>query len=710
MTRANETRWGELTVLWPYEQVALALEVVTNRDLTTLEWVLERILNAFPEQPPTLDEAATELGLADPVFLRDTLQHLLELRAIERRVSDGEEERSTLDLAEVRLTAMGQELFRQGKIEGAPEHPQLALVFDVLSGEHEAKPPKQSGGKNQEDSLSLLLGDSWPEPCTNISLERVRAYSQQRGERFHHGETRIRDAEVNPEHGYFFEASVRVTLSLDDAGRVLFSGALRPTQLGSIKERAGALLKGVGLPPLPGETETMDAPIATAELLRDRAGLLIRRELATAIPELFKQAKRDVVLHGYWQELEPLEQVIQTLVERGVHCVVRSLAQSRVERWQDRGEQPPGFSVHAHSDEPALLPIAVVVDGEQAIVAEPLSVVLPSGELLPLVCAVRASKAQSAQLRTALLVDAAEELAHVGLGNSDVQVAQAALLLAAPRKLAERLIPLLVPEVGEPLERASSFKRIGRWMKDRAVGSRVDWAAHGKQALEDFFGGLVAPDLELVNAVTVVADGLVTADYLLERLLQDIEPVSVVIDPAPMTRLHHIVRAMASRSFGTDIARSARVRHFLEQCLELPSGAQLVPEETVTKIVQVAGEERARRWASQFSGQWSHPRDWEGLLQWLQVHAPVQRLLGREFSGLATSFLQRFQKAQPDAPDETAVLALRAAWRACGLPSAEQIGRSKSKDSKSGSTGRPNGKSRSNGKPKKQTAKKGTRT
>lgn len=710
MSSANQTRWGELTVLWPYEQVALDLEVVTNRELTTLEWVLERILDAFPEQPPTLDEAATELGLADPVFLRDTLRQLLTLRAVERTVSEGEEERPALDLAEVRLTAMGRELFRQGKIEGEPEHPQLTLVFDVLTGEHEATPPKQGGGKNQENALSLLLGESWPEQCTNLSLERVRTYSQQRSERFHQGETRVRDAEVNPERGCFFEAEVRVTVSLDGEGRVLFSGALRPAQVASLKERAAAILQEVGLPPLPSQAQTMDAPVATAERLRDRAGLLLRRELVTAIPELVKQAKRDVVLHGYWQELAPLGQVIKPLVERGVHCVARSLRPSHIERWQDRGEQPPGFSVHAHCDDPAALPIAVVVDGELAIVAEPLSVVLPSGEPLPLVCAVRASKAQSAQLRTELLVDAAEELAHVGLGNSDVQGAQAALLLGASSKLTERLIPLLAPTAEAPLDRASSFKRIGRWMKDRALGSRVDWAARGKQALEEFFSGFVDPDPALVDAVIVVADGLVTADYLLERLIQDLEPVSVVLDPTPMARLHHIVRAMKTRSFGTEIARSALVRHFLDQCLELPSGAEPITEETVTQIVQVAGDERARRWASQFSGKWPPPRDWDGLLRWLQVHAPVQRLLGREFSGLATSFVQRVKKAQPEALDETSVLALRAAWRACGLPSAEQIGRSQSNDSKSGSADRPNGKSRSNGKPKRQSAKKGARS
>src|SRR5690606_4016807 len=101
------------------------------------EWVVLRVVEAFGDEVPDLEEVAEELGIADPAFLLDTLRDVVRLRALEPRAEEGSRER----LPDLRFTAMGRELFRKGQIEAEPAEHGLELYFDALTDEARRAPP-----------------------------------------------------------------------------------------------------------------------------------------------------------------------------------------------------------------------------------------------------------------------------------------------------------------------------------------------------------------------------------------------------------------------------------------------------------------------------------------------------------------------------------------------------------------------------------------
>ncbi len=122
-------------VSWPIECVPVELEIAHPRKLTALEWALLRVMDAFPDSPPSLDEIAEELGIAEPAFLEDALHEVVRLRALEPRQGD-----SWTDLRDLRFTEQGRDFFRRNLIEGRPSSHNVELWFDALTDESRSKP------------------------------------------------------------------------------------------------------------------------------------------------------------------------------------------------------------------------------------------------------------------------------------------------------------------------------------------------------------------------------------------------------------------------------------------------------------------------------------------------------------------------------------------------------------------------------------------
>ncbi len=126
--------WFRTTIWWPVEQVPVVLEVVHPRKLTVLEWAVLRVMEAFENSPPPLEEVALELGIADSVFLTDTVRDVVRLRALE--ASD----EGWAELADLSFTSRGRELFDKGQIEGEPAEHGVTLFFDALTDRDLQKP------------------------------------------------------------------------------------------------------------------------------------------------------------------------------------------------------------------------------------------------------------------------------------------------------------------------------------------------------------------------------------------------------------------------------------------------------------------------------------------------------------------------------------------------------------------------------------------
>lgn len=668
MTGSNQTRWGEVVIAWPFERVTLDLEVVTTRDLTTLEWVLERILDEFSEDPPTLAEAAAELGLAEPRFLLDTLRQLLDLQAVERTAKVAEDNTGKLDLAQLQLTPMGRELFRQGKIEGAPEHPRLELFFDVMTGEHQAKLPKPQ--PDAAGRLRLLSEDEWPAPKSTLSLDHLRTYSKERGERYHRGETRIRAASIQEDDSPFFVCDLPILLSLDAEGAVQISGPLSAKQRTWLQENAQRLVAHASLPG--ALAPASDPPVATAAWLGQDRRLISVRELGQVIMGLLDRAKHEVVLHGCWRDLLDLGGALQRQSARGVHCVVRSQEPTTLDHWEDRGEQPPGFVLGSQSAELAELPVALVIDGSEAIFAESITVRLPGAGSVRVVVAVRVHGARAEAAHAALRRGVADEIAQWASDEGDRSLSLTALFLGASVAHVPQLIAIISLDL-PPLEIAAQLKRLGTWLRERPGVSSVDWAVWARRALEEHLDQLVDLSAEDLPALAALSVGILPPERVLERLLQLVQPVSALIDASPLELLQRILPHLKAQPGGADLANTPLVRRFTDQCLNLPPQPQLASPSLIERIRQLVGEERAQRWAARYSGQWAQPTEVSGLQTWLQAHAPVRRLIS-DFGRLATSFLQRTLATATEPLDEATQLALRAAWTACSLPESELNG------------------------------------
>lgn len=187
---------------WPIEAVACQLVVVAPRELTVLEWACARVLDEFPQAPPTLVETADELGLADPVWLSDALQSLVEQGTVAVRAQGGE-----LDLAHSQLTDSGRQMLAKGRIEGIPARYGREFYFDALTGEHIPKLPKEA---RDEAEHAVVAAERLPARMDSIGLDRVRELARAKGDPACRGASQIRQVEVAPEGGKHLWAPVRV--------------------------------------------------------------------------------------------------------------------------------------------------------------------------------------------------------------------------------------------------------------------------------------------------------------------------------------------------------------------------------------------------------------------------------------------------------------------------------------------------------------------
>lgn len=680
------TPWETVRVRWPYEKVTVALEVVVTRDLTTLEWVLERILDEFGEQSPSLTEAAEELGLGEPVFLQSTLQSLLALHAVAPRTTSagtGEApDPERLDLSDVGLTDSGRELYRLGKIDGAPSHPRTSLFFDVLTDRHVPSPPK-AGTLAADDAIELYTSDTWPEP-RSLSLDQVRACSLERGERHQKAPSRISRFERDESsfEEVFEEIIEEVTLSIqakDGRGVLKLGGpSLRPEQLAWLETCAERLLPDDadrGHPFCAVEDQVIDA----AALCRRAVRLVGTRALPERLSKLVQGARWELVLHaalldGDSASSQPLLDPVRERARAGLRCIVRGGTHTALDVWTERGDEPPGFLLFVAAGGP--LPVAAVADGTTGLLAQRASLTLPSGQpaVVGMVAEVEAGPAAElvARLHEGLADTLARQAALAGSPELDV----AALLLGAD-DVAERVLSRIRAEQHPP-ERAQALVRLSRWLGGTGrpgTGAATDWAGHARRALEE---ALTAQPLDegpsggpAVARLLGLSVGLLDRAVVFERLVDKLVPQPVVLGRQALERYAEMLAACERLGTGPAPVASATTRRFVEDCLEIPSEPPPVPPETARLVERLAGRERARRWAAQISGLWPEPDGLPQLEVWLKQHAPLSRLLSEAFVGTALRCLQRLAPQGRDGLDADARQRLVSAWTGCALPRGE---------------------------------------
>ena len=156
--------WHTTTLWWPVECVPTVLEVVHPRRLTALEWAILRVVDAFDTHPPPLSEVAEELGIADTVFLEDTVRNVVRLRALVPR------DVTWQDLPDLTFTRSGRRLFRTGRIEGEPAEHGAVFYFDALTDQDL---PESKALRDHVDT-PFPPGSPAPAPREGVGLDRSR--------------------------------------------------------------------------------------------------------------------------------------------------------------------------------------------------------------------------------------------------------------------------------------------------------------------------------------------------------------------------------------------------------------------------------------------------------------------------------------------------------------------------------------------------------
>jgi len=352
----KELTWHRDRLWWPIERVPLLLEVVHPRKLTALEWAILRVMEAFGDEPPSLEEVAEELGLTESAFLRDTLHAVVRLRALEPRgEADG-----WRDLGDLAFTRTGRELFRQGKIEGEPAEHGLELYFDALTDEDLRKPT----GAREEAPVTSRAEAADLEPRSHVGLDRVRGLVRRHHPELLRGGGEVRGA--TPREG----ATPAIAWTpVDVEVRLTADGHLLPRAAG-LSARAGEVLLNADLcaqglvPPrgVTGEWRSLGAarrPPRSVEAWRTQATRTLAHDhVHREVLRVLDDAREEVLLHAGWCEDGAIRARVEELVAAGRRVVVLGTSSTAVRHL----EPGPGTGLLVHVAHEGELPVAVVAD------------------------------------------------------------------------------------------------------------------------------------------------------------------------------------------------------------------------------------------------------------------------------------------------------------------------------------------------------------
>lgn len=354
-------RWRRVRLGWPVERVPLMVEVVHPRKLTALEWVVLRVVDAFGGDVPDLNEVAEELGIADPVFLSDTLRDVVRLRALAPREGD-----DPTDLSGLEFTSTGRELYQRGQIEGDPAEHGLDLFFDALTDEARAEP---KGLQHQADN-PFPAHALPPEARSAVGLDRAREIIGRLHAELLRGDGEVRSARLRPNAWpNVLWAPVEVDVVLTAEGHLLpMSPGLSPAAQQVLRDSE----LDDTIAPRGGVTAEWE-PVARcrSDLTHEAWRSLASRTLSHGEGDaemlgLLRGAAEEVLVHAGWYGRPGVAERVDALVRAGARVAVLGHPETAVARLQELPK--PGLLTFVASEKP--LPAAVVVDGRAGLMVD----------------------------------------------------------------------------------------------------------------------------------------------------------------------------------------------------------------------------------------------------------------------------------------------------------------------------------------------------
>ena len=203
----NSSACFTATIDWPYELVYAEAQVLPLGKCNPLEQASLQILEEFRDQPPSLKEAADELGIMDPVFIEATLQQMVEKGILERTNTKG-----PLNFANCHINTGSEQAENESAVI---EKHGVQFCFDVVTSEHIPVPPE---APKDCPANPVVEPSELGAKRTYLGLDKARQWAVNQQEPFMSESSRMIELTVLPDRGKYLWQSLPVTCFTDHDG------------------------------------------------------------------------------------------------------------------------------------------------------------------------------------------------------------------------------------------------------------------------------------------------------------------------------------------------------------------------------------------------------------------------------------------------------------------------------------------------------------
>ena len=344
-------------VSWPVECVPVSLKIARPRKLTALEWALLRVMDAFPDSPPSLEEVTEELGIAEPAFLKAALQDVVNLRALEPRQGD-----SWAELRDLRFTDQGRDFFRRNLIEGRPSQHTIDFWFDALTDESRAKPRILEG----EPSKPLVPAEQL-QARSSVGLDRARDVVRRTQPELLKGNGELLSVSSAEREPSIEWVKIDLDFELDKHGTLSVRGQLTPKAiewLSTIDPFELGLVPSQAFSAAEASTYKLRGPSHSSEAWHRQVTRTLSFDWAhKEALAIVSGAQRELLLHAYWFDDPKIRARASERAKAGLRVFV--IGAPATEPLELRMVPPPGMLIGCACA--AEVPLALVADASRGI-------------------------------------------------------------------------------------------------------------------------------------------------------------------------------------------------------------------------------------------------------------------------------------------------------------------------------------------------------
>ncbi|MAG33374.1 MAG: hypothetical protein CL908_21060 [Deltaproteobacteria bacterium] len=628
-----------------------------------LDWIVLRVLDEFGDRPPSSQEAAAELGILDVKILHEIVERLVRTGTIQRT-----DTKLRVDLERCRITDLGRQLLREGRVAVVAEHHGLRLHLDPMTGEHSEALPRKTKARPDRPVIPIA---QLPERVRHLGLERVWDFCRRQKEPFVQGDAEIRGADVVWEDGSYLWVTMCVTLEFTR------DGVLHARLQGTASQQAWLEEHGLNLGllgPLDAASTTHWADgrchnrlpsVPAANWISGVDRLVTPADVIDEAKGLVNGARSELVLHAGWLDAGGMGAMLARAAQRGVRCYVCGESAS-LEHWTAPVGRTPGFVASGGSGT-GQRPLALVADRSRSLHIERIQTVTSCGENLEVEVAAVVKPAAVDGLRDLLLVGVPADL-----NTPDPHVVFACFALDGDLSLWEQGVHLIQRQ-RSGIERAADLHLWAEWGRRLAPEPEPaeGWLTAAARAWWDAFGHARDAFSDDIDDLLQIADGLVLPVEILARLTESIDPVPVTVDSEPLCELVTTAGTICHRwrDFRPLTACPA-YRAKVQACLSDDDPAEDLRAVMRRLETEPAYPVEGHRWAAILSASLPQPTNLTTLAGWLEAHEPMHSRLGNGFQATARRFLRRCV-AGPQSHGDRHNQRLESAWLALGLPRQE---------------------------------------